>query len=217
MVKNIDKMPLFFEKLPNEAKSLIRSSLKIKEYQKDDIIHQNHQDCSGLIIIENGVIRAYINSETGKEITLYKLYENDICLFSASCALQNIGFSIHISCETDTKVAIIPIDTFNILNNEFKGFSDYVNKILSERFSDIMWLLEQVVFENMEKRLASYLLEETDESNILKVTHEKIANDLGTAREVISRLLKHFERDELLVLKRNSIQIINEEKLFKLL
>ena len=196
----------------NEKNSLINYS-KIISYKKGDIIHKGDLTCLGLIIVVDGSLRAYLSSENGKQITLYRLYNNDICLFTASCIMKDINFEIYLECLEDTNVLLIPTDNYkNILDNSHI-ISSYINKILSSRFSDMMWIFEQFVFKSLDTRLADYLLNQEYNNNVINITHEKIANELGTAREVISRILKYFEKENIVKLGRNKITIINDKKL----
>lgn len=192
----------------DERTYLIDNTIEIN-YKKNDIINNN--SCVGLIIINKGTIRTYISSESGKEITLYKLIDNDICLFSASCAINNINFDVTLECTEDTNGLLLPIDKYKTFINKSNTFKDYMNDIISLRFSDTMWVLEQFVFHSLDKRLANYLLE--CDSDIINITHEEIANDLGSSREVISRMLKYFENENIVKLERNSITLVDYNKL----
>lgn len=204
----------FWDKMSTSIQILIIDNLKTKTFTRGQLIHQAYSDCSGLIIVLDGNLRAYINSDTGKEITLYKLLNNDICLLSASCIMKNISFDINIEAISNSDCLILPTDVYAKVLKESKEFSDYVNKILEGRFSDVMWTLEQVVFHSMDKRIANYLIDiGMDE---LEITHDIIASDIGTAREVVSRILKSFEKDKILELKRNKIIITNKKELISI-
>lgn len=195
--------------LNDKGKNIITDNYKILNYKKGDTIHKGNLTCLGLIIVLNGTLRAYISSSNGKEITLYKLLNNDICLLSASCIMKDINFDIYLECEEDTDIILIPTEKYKELLDSSKVFSDYINSILSSRLSDTMWVLEQFVFHSLDKRLANYLLEQENNNDILNITHEKIANDLGSAREVISRMLKYFENEDIIKLGRNEIKILD--------
>ncbi len=196
----------------NEKKELIKNA-QIINYTKGDIIYHGAATCIGLIIIRKGIIRAFLSSDTGKQITLYKLFKNDICLFSAGCIMKDINFDINLECEEDIELLLIPTEKYNEILEKSPTISNYASDILSSRFSDTVWILEQFVFHSLDKRLANYLLEQNFENNTLIITHEKIANELGTAREVISRMLKYFENENIIELKRNNIIIKDIDKL----
>ncbi|MDD3241795.1 MAG: Crp/Fnr family transcriptional regulator [Bacilli bacterium] len=213
-MNQISKIFPFWDKLDINIKNLINDNLKEKTFLKGEIIHEAYNDCSGLIIVLEGCLRAFINSDSGKEISLYKLLDYDVCLLSANCVMKNISFDINLSAVADTHCYIIPKEIYTTLIKESKEFSEYVNKILEVRFSDVMWTLEQLVFHSMDKRIANYLLDYGNEEII--ITHDIIANDLGTAREVVSRILKSFEKDKILELGRNKIIILNKKELLSI-
>ena len=126
--------------------------------------------------------------------------------------MKNINFDIYLECEEDTEIILIPTEKYKDILDSSKTISNYINNILSSRFSDMMWIFEQFVFHSLDKRLANYLLDQEHDNNV-NVTHEKIANDLGSAREVISRMLKFFENEKIIQLSRNKIIILNINKL----
>ena len=162
-----------------------------------------------------GQLRAYIISEEGREITIYRLFERDICLFSASCMMRNIQFDITIEAEKDTEAWVIPPKLYRKLTEESAAAANYTNEVMGSRFSEVMWLMEQIMWNRFDRRLASFLLEESalEGSDSLLITHEKIANHLGSAREVVTRMLRYFQREGLVELSRGTICILSREKL----
>lgn len=163
-------------------------------------------------------MRAYILSDEGREITLYRLFEMDICLFSASCMIESIQFDITIEAEKDSEILVIASDVYKELMEESAALSNYTNQIMASRFSEVMWLIEQVMWKSFDKRLADFLLEEIvlENSNLLKITHEKIANHLGTAREVVTRMLRYFQSENLVKLTRGAVEVIDSKGLRRL-
>lgn len=202
-----------WNKLKDTEKNNLVKYSKLITYKKGDILYQGSKTCIGLIIVVKGSLRAYLSSDNGKQVTLYKLYENDICLFSASCIMKDINFDINLECEEDLEAIIIPPEKYEFILQDSTIISNYVGKILSSRFSDTIWVLEQFVFHSLDKRLANYLLEQKLKNNVLTITHEKIANELGSAREVISRMLKYFENEKIIKLNRNNITLLEIQKL----
>lgn len=180
--------------------------------------NEDSESCMGFVAVEEGQLRAFMLSEEGKEVTLYRLFPFDICLFSAACVMKNIQFDIHLEVEKETKALIIPASLGNRLMQQSLAMADFTNQLMASRFSDVMWTLDQVLFKRMDSRIATLLLELStiEETDVLSVTHEELANQLGTAREVVTRLLKYFQADGILVLSRGSIQILDKESLYKL-
>jgi len=165
--------------------------------------------------VRKGQARAYIVSETGKEITLYRLLERDMCIFSASCMLRNISFEILVEAEKDTEAFLIPSSVYQDLLRNSIAVSDYTNQLMSSRFSDVMWIMEQVLFMSFDKRLGLFLLEQAniDGTDRLLITHETIARHMGTAREVVTRMLKYFAAEGLVELFRGGVILKDHEEL----
>ena len=185
-------------------------------YGQGQNIH-NGEDCTGLLLVKNGQLRSFILSESGKEITLFRLFERDVCILSSSCMMRNITFDIHIEAEKNSEILIMPAGVFKQLSDANPAVKDFQTEIISARLSDVMWVMEQVVFMSMDKRLATFLLEQSsiEGSDELTITHETIARNMGTAREVVSRMLKYFENEGLVALTRGRITLTDRKRLMK--
>lgn len=205
----------FYEKLDNSDRQLLVSSVRQSHYKKGDNILADDKECSGLILVKNGQIRAFFESVDGKEITLYRLLSNDICILSASCVLKNITFDVMLEVEKDSLLYFIPSALWGGLVRRNILIKEFSMELVSERFSEVMWVMEQMVSKNMGQRVASFLLEQAalEEDDKLTITHDVIAKNLGTAREVISRLLKYFEDEGLIKLARGRVYITDRKKL----
>jgi CRP/FNR family transcriptional regulator len=208
-MKNLlnEVIPIYKE-LTTDQQVLIENSIIKKSYLKGDIIHNANIDCIGPLIIKSGEIRAYMISSEGKEVTLYKL-SDDVCLFSASCLLENLDFDLNIIANSDVESYLIPLNVFKKLNKESLIFSNYITSLLTNRFSTIMNTFQSIMFTSVKVRLINYLL--SIGTSIIYTTHEQIASDIGTAREVVSRNLKQLEVDKVIKLQRNKIIIDKEE------
>ena len=204
-----------WNKLTATQQDMIQANLIYRKEKKGTILHNGNADCSGLFLIKSGQLRAYILSDEGREITIYRLFDWDICLFSASCVLNSIQFEIIIEAEKDAEFWVIPPGVFKKLMDESAPMANYVNGIMGSRLSEVMWLVEQVMWKSMDKRIASFLLEEAgiEDTNELKITHETIANHLGTHREVVTRMLRYFQSEGLVRLSRGTVTIENEQGL----
>lgn len=172
-------------------------------------------DCVGLFLIESGQLRAYILSDEGKEVTLYRLFERDMCLFSASCMLNSIQFDIWIEAEKETRLWVLPVSVYQQLMKTSAAVANYTNELMASRFSEVMWLMDQILFKSFDSRLATFLMEESgiEGSDTLRVTHERIAHHLGTAREVVTRMLKYFQSEGIVRLSRGEIEIVSRKRL----
>ena len=198
-----------WDKLTAAQQALLSSAIIPRTLGKGAVLHDGSADCAGLVLIRSGQLRAYILSEDGREITLYRLLDHDICLFSASCVMRSVQFEIMISAEKDTDVFIIPPHIFKKLMEESVPVANYTNELMATRFSEVMWLIEQIMWKSVDKRLAKFLLEESALENdvCLKLTHEAIANHLGPAREVITRMLRYFQNEGYVKLTRGAVEI----------
>ena len=133
----------------------------------------------------------------GREITLYRLFDMDICLLSASCIMRSIQFEVTIEAEKILIFGSSLLISIKGIMKESAPVANYTNELMATRFSDVMWLIEQIMWKSLDKRVASFLLEETsiEGTNELKITHETIANHLGSHREVITRMLRYFQSE----------------------
>jgi len=192
--------------------------LMSRKISKGTVIHNGSMDCTGLLLVKSGQLRAYILSDEGREITIYRLFDRDMCLFSASCMMRSIQFDVTIEAEKDTDLWIIPVDIYQSIMDQSAPVANYTNELMATRFSDVMWLIEQIMWKSLDKRVAAFLLEEAsiEGTNKLKITHEYIANHLGSHREVITRMLRHFQNEGMVKLSRGVIEITDTEKLEEL-
>ena len=204
-----------WNKLTPEHKERLTSAAELLKAKAGTTIHNGSMDCLGLLLIRSGQLRVYTLSSEGREITLYRLFDHDICLFSASCVMPNIQFEVIIDAEKDCEMWVLPSCLFKDLMEESAVVANYANQLISSRFSDVMWLMEQIMWKSFDKRLASFLLEEStlEGSTSLKITHEKIANHMGTAREVVTRMLRYFQSEGMVKLTRGTVELIDEDRL----
>lgn len=202
-----------WDKLTGAQRQLISASIVSKTLGKGAVLHDGSADCAGLVLIKSGQLRAYILSEDGREITLYRLLDRDICLFSASCVMRSVQFEVMIAAEKESEVFIIPPYIFKKIMEESAPLANYVNELMAARFSEVMWLIEQIMWKSVDKRLANFLLDETalEGSDILKLTHETIANHMGTAREVVTRMLRYFQNEGYVKLTRGTVEITDRD------
>ena len=209
-----DNLP-FWNNIDEEDKlSLINASI-IKDFDKGSIIKRGDEECLGLIFIISGQLRAFILSEDGRDITLYRLFEQDSCIMSASCLLENISFDIFIETISNTKALIISPIAFNNISNKNKYAKEYSQELINSRFSDVMWTMQQILFASLDKRLAIFLWDEItkNKTNTINFTHEQIAKYIGSAREAVSRMLKYFSVEKIVSVSRGDITIIDKKKL----
>jgi CRP/FNR family transcriptional regulator len=198
----------------NDQDTFIASSHNVS-FKKGTNIHDGNE-CTGIILVKSGSLRLYILSEDGKEITLYRLFAGDMCILSASCVLNSITFDVFIDSEENCDCVIIGGCAFEDVSRRIPEVKIFALEAALSRFSDVMWVMQQILFMSMDKRLAIFLLDECAKtgSDVIKLTHEQIAKYMGSAREVVSRMLKYFASEGLVQVSRaDGIQIVDKKRL----
>ncbi len=190
--------------------SEILSISNIKTIPGDVQIYSEGDSCSAIAFVISGEIRVFKIGEGGREITLYEIERGETCILNASCILSNMSYPAHALTVLDSELLLVPAQEFRRILDRFEEMRDFVFNLLSRRLTSVMALVEEVAFGRMDLRLMEYIEEKSEDGN-LNATHQKIANDLGTSREVVSRLLKDFERRGKIRLSRNLIQITDEQ------
>ena len=208
----------FWQHLNQNEKNILINNASIIEYQSGQLIHHGKNDCVGILIIVSGKLRTYMISNEGKEITLFYLQPHNVCVLSAACILDSIDFEVLVEAKTTCQIIQISSAAFLQLSKQNIYVELFSYKLATERFSDVMWAMQQLLFMSFDQRLAAYLIEASDRTNSLdiNITHEQIAQDLNSAREVVSRMLKHFAKEGYVHLSRGKIHLINKQALASL-
>ena len=209
---------LFWEYLSQEEKERLINGTSVVSYKKGTLVHGGNEDCIGIFLVRSGQFRTYLMSEDGREITLYRLYGGDVCILSASCVLEAITFDVYIDAEEDTEALLIDASVFRMLAEKNIYVQNFGYRITTGNFSDVMWAMQQILFMGADKRLAIFLIDETSKNGTdnVKMTHEQIARLMGSAREVVSRMLKYFEEENMVALSRGEVRITDRKKLREL-
>ena len=204
-----------WSKLTDDQRQRITQRVVRREVKKGTLLHDSSNECTGLLLVRTGQLRAYILSDEGREITIYRLFDRDMCLFSASCIMRSIQFDITVEAEKDTELWLIPPDVYQSVMNESAAVANYTNEVMATRFSEVMWLMEQIMWKSLDKRLAAFLAEESaiEGSETLKLTHETIAKHLGSHREVITRMLRYFQSEGWVKVSRGTVEILDMDAL----
>ena len=204
-----------WNKLTDDQRQRITQRVVRREVKKGTLLHGGSNECTGLLLVRTGQLRAYILSDEGREITIYRLFDRDMCLFSASCIMRSIQFDITVEAEKDTELWLIPPDVYQAVMNESAAVANYTNEVMASRFSEVMWLMEQIMWKSLDKRLAAFLAEEAaiEGSETLKLTHETIAKHLGSHREVITRMLRYFQSEGWVKVSRGTVEILDMDAL----
>ena len=207
----------FWEKLPDaEREYICRNSYDVT-YPKGKNIHDG-SECSGVILVRSGCLRLYMMSDEGKEITLYRLHKGDLCMLSASCVLDAITFEVFVDAEQDSQCCVVSGPAFAAVSKRNPDIRIFALETAVSRFSDVMWVMQQILFMSMDKRLAIFLSDESARTGLdtIPLTHGQIARYMGSAREVVSRMLKYFAGEGIVESSRGGIRILDKNRLRKL-
>lgn len=204
-----------WEQLDKAQQARIESQLLDRSAKKGTFVHGGGKECTGLLLVKRGQLRAYLLSEDGREITLYRLFDRDLCLLSASCMIRSIQFDITIEAEKDTELWVIPPAVYSQIMKQSTAVANFTNELMASRFSEVIWLIDQILWKRFDQRLAGFLLEETniEGSDTLRLTHETIGNHLGNPREVVTRMLKYFSEEGLVRLSRGMVELCDKKRL----
>jgi len=207
----------FWNKISASDREFICDNSTVHKYEKGTNLH-NGSDCSGVIFVRSGSLRVYIMSEEGKDITLYRLLKGDMCMLSASCVLQSITFEVIVDAEEDSECCIISGPAFKQVSERNPEIRIFALETAVSRFSDVMWVMQQILFMSIDKRLAIFLHDEAlrTGSDTIQLTQEQIAKYIGSAREVVSRMLKYFANEGIVEVSRKGIRILDKKRMREL-
>lgn len=215
MKKELQKVFPFWESLNQEEQALVAESIVSRKMQKGESMHRGCGECSGIVYVAKGQLRVYIISEEGREVTLYRVHTGDLCVLSASCLMDAIVFDVLIEAVEETELIVLPSPVLNGIMEKNPLVELSLYRTATERFSDVMWTMQQILFMGADKRVAHFLWDEmakTGETTI-RLTHDEVARFIGSAREVVSKVLKYFVEEGAVALSRGKIEIIDKGKL----
>lgn len=205
----------FWSQLSDIEKRVIESAVYVEKFDKGMLMHRTSDSCKGLMAVLSGQLRTYILSEEGREVTLFRVNKEEVCVLSASCLMDAITFDVLIEATEDTEVLVLPAAILNQVIQQNSHVEIFLYKSATEKFSDVMWTMQQILFLKIDQRVAQFLWDEMLQKNsmTLSLTHDEIARYIGSAREVVTKVLKYMVKEEALELKRGTIVVLNKEKL----
>ena len=210
----LERLP-FWKLLTDSEKELVRQNAVIRLYKKGTPVYSSERECLGMLFVMQGEMRTYLLSEEGREVTLFRIYPNDLCVLSASCVISQISFDTQMSAQKDTEALIIPPNIVLFLKEKNLSVRCFLYELATKRFSDVMWAMQQILFKRLDQRLALFLLQESQRlgTDTIHMTHEQIAQQISSAREAVARMLKQFSEDGLVELKRGAIRLLDQKGL----
>ena len=210
----LERLP-FWKLLTDSEKEFVRQNAVIRLYKKGTRVYSSERECLGMLFVMQGEMRTYLLSEEGREVTLFRIYPNDLCVLSASCVISQISFDTQMSAQKDTEALMIPPNIVLLLKEKNLTVRCFLYELATKRFSDVMWAMQQILFKRLDQRLALFLMQESQRlgTDTIHMTHEQIAQQISSAREAVARMLKQFSEDGLVELKRGAIRLLDQKGL----
>lgn len=206
----------FWEHLSKEEKELLTSQARVVRFEENQMIASTEMDCLGVLYVKSGIIRLYLYSEDGREVTIARLTKDDVCLLSASCMLAQVSFPAQVSAESDVEAILVPVNIISQIKDNNIYVENYVYRLTTERFSDVISAVEQMLFLTLEQRIVTFLLDETARTggDTVHMTQEKVAQAIGSAREAVARTLKQLSASGYIEVFRGGIRIKDRKTLY---
>lgn len=214
-MNDISHVFTFWKDLTEKERASLSDAVRTERYGKGTLIHQSENGCKGVMAVTKGSLRVYCVSDEGREVTLYRVEAGDICVLSASCLMESIVFDVLIEAEDDTEVLVIPPHALHKIEEQNPRASLFVYKNATEKFSEVLWTLQSLLFMKIDQRLARYIRDEAKRkgNSIIQTTHEELARQIGSVREVVTKTLKYLADEGAVALGRGKIEITDEQKL----
>ena len=168
-----------------------------------------------MIYVAKGSVRVFITSKEGREVTLFHIFEGDSCILSASCVIGEISLDVQLTAEEDTEILAVPAGTFSSLMDSNIHVKSFAYELSTRRFSTVVWVMQQILFDRFDERLARLLIgiyEKTGDEKI-KMTQEDMAKEVNSAREVVARMLRQFADDGWVEINRGQITLTDIDAL----
>lgn len=211
LVKAIAKFP-YFKHLFTDTKKREQLSYQTIETGAIPFVEGGYYEFIPLLL--KGTMRVSKISDTGREIVLYRVHEGESCILLISSSLSKQPYSATAYVEEETAVINIPVSLYHKEISSFELVRDFTYDLYNKRIANMMSLVEEIVFKKMDKRIAEFLIQNTTKQTpAIEITHEALSIELGTAREVVSRVLKEIEKNKFIQLSRGKITVVQREKL----
>jgi len=204
----VTRLP-YWENLSAEEQEKVTAAASVRRFARGAVIGGCDESCLGMMQVQKGSIRVLLITEEGREITLFRLHAGDSCVLSASCVLSQISFETEMLAEEDTELLLVSAGLYSRLMEENVHVRAFTYELASERFSTVIWVMQQILFVRFDQRLARVLLQYNEKTGKteLRMTQEAIAQEVNTAREVVARMLRQFASDGLIELSRGVIRL----------
>ena len=205
----------FWKDLTPSQAAFLDQNLRTEVFPQGKLIHRSEGGCRGVMAVVSGALRVYCVSEEGREVTLYRVEAGDVCILSASCLMDSLVFDVLIEAVEETEVCLIPSAALHKIEEENPLVELFIYKNATEKFSEVLWTIQQLLFMKIDQRIATFLHDESlrQKSATLLIKHEDIAKEIGSVREVVSKTLKYLEEEGVVRLGRGKIEILDKGRL----
>ena len=202
----------FWDDLTTEQQEDIARGAAIQQFPAGSMVHSCGGECLGLFLVQKGRVRAYLLSEEGREVTLFQMGEGDVCTLSASCVMDPIAFDTQMTAQEDCRMLVVNSGVVRRVMEENIYARCFIYEMTTRRFTDVMQSMQQLLFRGVDQRLAVFLLRASEEAGSpeIKITHEQIAQQISSAREVVARMLKRFSTQGLVEVRRGSVRLLDK-------
>jgi CRP/FNR family transcriptional regulator, anaerobic regulatory protein len=206
----------FLQSVPERSREAFLAQAVRKSLENKQVLVHDGNECSSLPFVLEGTLRVFKTSETGKELTLYRIERGESCILTATCILNGTSFPAIAEAEGSTDVLLAPARLLVRFVEEYTEWRRFVFGLYSKRLEIVLSLVEEVAFHHIDSRIAAHLLKFAEgEQNVVSRTHAEIASELGTSREVVTRILRDFEAEGMIQTLRGKIKIIGTSDLEK--
>ena len=199
--------------LPASQFENLLSNAAVMQVSAGTIMFDENQSCQGFPLLLSGIIRVIKASPNGRELQLYRVCPGESCILTSSCLLGHTEYHARGIVEQEVELVVLPPATFRTMLSQYEPFRDYIFSLFSERLTDLMQLVSAVAFQKLDQRLAALLI---GKPNPMHITHQALADELGSVREIVSRLLKNFADQGWVRLGREQIEVVDASALRKL-
>ena len=207
----------FWRHLSEEEKKMLQKQIRWCTYEEGQMVTDTGRDCLGIFLVCDGILRANLVSEAGKEATVCRIHPGELCVISASCLLPALPFDIQIDAETASEVYLLPTGILRQIMEKNIYLENFIYKKINESFSDIIAAIQKILFASLEQRLVGFLLDEAagEKDGKIYMTQEQIARAIGSAREAVSRTLKGLVKGGCVELFRGGVRVVDRKELYK--
>ena len=208
---DFEKLFPFWASLSENERKILSSSAKIEKHEANHFLRRADGSCKGAIAVISGSLRVFCQSEEGREVTLYRVRAGEVCFLSASCLMDSVVFDVIVETSEESEICVLPIHVLHRVEKENKDLSLFLYKNAVEKFSKVLWTLQRILFMKIDKRISLFLIEEIERTGetSLNITHDEIARQIGSAREVVTKTLKYLSEEGSIKLSRSKIEVLS--------